>query len=134
MSPVYGRKTVIGWALYDWANSAFSLTVVTVFFPILLSGYWNDDAASVVTTFRLGWTNAGASLIVALFAPVLGVMADGRGSRKHMVALFAAVGISMTAALFWVAIQWSKPWASGCGWSLLLNLPLRCHFPTWQVS
>lgn len=103
MSPVYGRKTVIGWALYDWANSAFSLTVVTVFFPILLSGYWNDDAASVVTTFRLGWTNAGASLIVALFAPVLGVMADGRGSRKYMVALFAAVGISMTAALFWVA-------------------------------
>ncbi|MDG2154955.1 MAG: MFS transporter [Gammaproteobacteria bacterium] len=103
MSPVYGRKTVIGWALYDWANSAFSLTVVTVFFPILLSGYWNDDAASVVTTFRLGWTNAGASLIVALFAPVLGVMADGRGSRKRMVALFAAVGISMTAALFWVA-------------------------------
>ena len=103
MSPIYGRKTVIGWALYDWANSAFSLTVVTAFFPILLSGYWNDDAASVVTTFRLGWSNAGASLIVAIFAPVLGVMADGRGSRKHMVALFAAVGLSMTAALFWVA-------------------------------
>lgn len=103
MSPVYGRKTVIGWALYDWANSAFSLTVVTAFFPILLSGYWNDDASSVVTTFRLGWTNAGASLIVALFAPVLGVLADGRGSRKYMVALFAAVGVSMTAALFWVA-------------------------------
>ena len=39
MSPIYGRKTVIGWALYDWANSAFSLTVVTAFFPILLSGY-----------------------------------------------------------------------------------------------
>ena len=103
MSPVYGRKTVIGWALYDWANSAFSLTVVTAFFPILLGGYWSDNVESVVTTFRLGWTNAGASLIVALLAPVLGAMADSQGSRKRMLALFAGLGVSMTVALFWVA-------------------------------
>ncbi len=107
MSPVYRRKTVLGWALYDWANSAFSLTVVTAFFPILLGGYWSDGADSAVVTFRLGWTNATASLIVALLAPVLGAIADGRGSRKRMLALFAALGLTMTAALFWVAQgQW----------------------------
>jgi len=103
MSPVYGRRTVIGWALYDWANSAFSLTVVTAFFPILLGGYWSDDSSSVMTTFRLGWTNAGASLIVALLAPVLGAMADRQGSRKKMLTWFAGLGVSMTVALFWVA-------------------------------
>jgi UMF1 family MFS transporter len=103
MSPVYGRKTVIGWALYDWANSAFSLTVVTAFFPILLGGYWSDDTSSVMTTFRLGWTNAGASLVVALLAPVLGAMADRQGSRKQMLTWFAGLGVSMTVALFWVS-------------------------------
>ena len=48
----------------------------------------------------------------------------------YEVARVAVVGRGVVR----VAIQWSKPWASGCGWSLLLNLPLRCHFPTWQVS
>ncbi len=37
-------------------------------------------------------------------------------------------------ALFWVAIQWSYPWSFGCGWAGSLNLPLRCHFPTWHVA
>ena len=104
---LYMRRNVLGWALYDWANSAFSLTVVTAFFPLLLAGLWNDGAESVVTTFRLGWANASASLVVALLAPVLGAMSDGLGNRKRMLAFFALSGAAMTAALFWVAEgQW----------------------------
>ncbi|MDG1462877.1 MAG: MFS transporter, partial [Gammaproteobacteria bacterium] len=107
MSPVYSRKNVVAWAMYDWANSAFSLTVVTAFLPILLAGYWNDGAESVVSTFRLGWANASASLVVALLAPVLGAIADGKGGRKRMLAMFALLGVTMTSALFWVAEgQW----------------------------
>ena len=104
---LYSRRNVFGWALYDWANSAFSLTVVTAFFPILLGGLWNDGSESVVSTFRLGWANAFASLIVALLAPVLGAMADSLGNRKKMLALFALLGAAMTTALFWVVEgQW----------------------------
>jgi len=107
MSPVYTRKNVVGWALYDWANSAFALTVVTAFFPILLGTYWNDGADSTVTTFRLGSANAIASLVVALLAPVLGAIADGLGRRKRMLAVFATLGVSMTAALYWAGEgQW----------------------------
>ena len=107
MSPVYSRKNVVAWAMYDWANSAFSLTVVTAFLPILLAGYWNDGAESVVSTFRLGFANAAASLIVALLAPVLGAMADGQGNRKRMLAMFALLGVTMTSSLFWVSEgQW----------------------------
>jgi len=102
MSSLYTRKSVVSWALYDWANSAFSLTVVTAFFPILLGAYWNEGADSTVTTFRLGIANATASLLVALLAPVLGAVADHLGRRRRMLALFAMLGVSMTAALFWV--------------------------------
>ena len=81
--------------------------VVTAFLPILLAGYWNDGAESVVSTFRLGWANASASLVVALLAPVLGAIADGKGGRKRMLAMFALLGVTMTSALFWVAEgQW----------------------------
>jgi len=106
-SSIYGRKNVLGWALYDWANSAFSLTVVTAFFPILLGAWWNEGTDSAVTTFRLGIANATASLIVALLAPVLGAVADQLGRRRRMLALFAVLGLSMTASLFWVGQgQW----------------------------
>ena len=107
MKSAHSRLSVIGWALYDWANSAFSLTVVTAFVPVLLAQYWNDGAASTVTTFRLGWANALASLVIALMAPVIGAIADRASYRKGLLLVFAALGVIMTGALFFVAQgQW----------------------------
>ena len=107
MKSPHSRLPVIGWALYDWANSAFSLTVVTAFVPVLLAQYWNDGAASTLTTFRLGWANALASLVVALIAPVVGAIADRASCRKGLLLVFAALGVVMTGALHFVAQgQW----------------------------
>ncbi len=50
------RRPVLGWAVYDWANSAFSLSIVTAFLPVVLTGVWNDGAESTVTTARLGFS------------------------------------------------------------------------------
>lgn len=107
MKSAHSRLSVISWALYDWANSAFSLTVVTAFVPVLLSQYWNDGAASTVTTFRLGWANALASLVIALTAPVIGAIADRASRRKGLLLVFAGLGVVMTGALYFVAQgQW----------------------------
>jgi len=109
----WSHRSVIGWALYDWANSAFALSVVTVFFPVLLAGYWSEGVASTVTTFRLGMANGIASLIVAISAPLVGAIADRMGRRKGLLCLFAALGIVMTGALFFVSRgQW--PIAVAC--------------------
>src|SRR5262249_14515185 len=43
------RKAVLSWALYDWANSAFALAVVSVFFPVLLKQYWSADVDAVTS-------------------------------------------------------------------------------------
>ena len=107
MKGLWFHRPVLGWAAYDWANSAFSLTVVTAFVPVLLSEYWNDGADSTVTTFRLGMANGVASLIIALSAPLIGAIADLAGRRKGLMFLFAALGIIMTGSLFLVARgQW----------------------------
>jgi len=109
----WSHRSVIGWALYDWANSAFTLSVVTVFFPVLLAEYWSEGVDSTVTTFRLGMANGFASLIVAISAPLLGAIADRMGRRKGLLCLLAALGIVMTGALFFVARgQW--PIAVAC--------------------
>ena len=31
------RKTIVSWALYDWANSAFATTVMAGFFPLFFA-------------------------------------------------------------------------------------------------
>ncbi|MDJ0929357.1 MAG: MFS transporter [Gammaproteobacteria bacterium] len=101
------RRPVLGWALYDWANSAFALSIMTTFVPVLLGEYWNDGAESAVTTFRLGMANGIASLAVALLAPVIGAIADRAGRRKRSLLLFTALGLLMTGSMYFVtAGQW----------------------------
>ena len=92
-------RPVLSWALYDWANSAFALAVLTAFVPVMLAGAWNDGAPSNVTTFRLGMANGLASLIVVLLAPLLGAMTDQARRRKPSLALFTVLGIVATALL-----------------------------------
>jgi UMF1 family MFS transporter len=100
VTPHWLRRPVLGWALYDWANSAFALTIMTSFMPVLLKGYWNDGAPSPVSTFRLGMANSIGGLAVALISPVLGAMADYAGRRKALLVVFTAVGVVTTAGLY----------------------------------
>ena len=63
------------WMMYDWANSAHSVIVVTIL-PIFYNtvvGYM-ADAASGMTTW--GYATSAAMAIVALLAPVLGVFGE----------------------------------------------------------
>ena len=73
------NKRVIAWALYDWANSAFALSVLAVLFPLVLGNFWSigDDGASV--TARLGWITSAASVVVCITAPIFGTIADAGG-------------------------------------------------------
>ncbi|MBN1277995.1 MAG: MFS transporter [Deltaproteobacteria bacterium] len=96
------RKAVWGWALYDWANSAFATTVMAGFFPIFFKQYWSCGVDINLSTARLGFGNSIASLLVALMAPVLGAIADKGSARKRFLLFFAYLGVLMTAALFMV--------------------------------
>ncbi len=96
------KKAVWGWALYDWANSAFATTVMAGFFPIFFKQYWSYDADVNVSTAQLGFGNSLASLFVALIAPILGAAADKGSAKKKFLIFFAYLGVLMTAALFLV--------------------------------
>lgn len=103
-------RKVIAWALYDWANSAFALSVLAVLFPIFLGSYWSPGDADAAVTARLGLITAAAALLVSLIAPILGAIADSGGYRKRFLLVFAFLGATMTALLAVPAAgQW--PWA-----------------------
>jgi UMF1 family MFS transporter len=96
------RKSLFGWVLYDWANSAFATTVMASFFPIFFKEYWTVGADPVVSTAKLGLANAAAGILVALMAPVLGAIADRGEAKKKFLLSFAALGILATSCLYLV--------------------------------
>jgi len=103
MAREYDLKKVLSWALYDWADSAFATTVMAGFFPVFFKQYWSADADVTVSTFQLGTANSLASLIVLMFAPVLGAIADKGSAKKKFLLFFATMGIVMTGSLYFVA-------------------------------
>ncbi|RRQ22406.1 MFS transporter [Thiohalobacter thiocyanaticus] len=96
------QRGIYGWALYDWANSAFATTVMAGFFPVFFKQVWNAGEPAALSTFRLGLTNSLASLIVMLAAPLIGAVADQLGRRKGALLIFTALGVLMTGSLAWI--------------------------------
>ena len=95
-------KLIWGWAIYDWANSAFATTVMAGFFPIFFKQYWSIGADVNQSTAMLGFGNSIASLLVALMAPILGAIADRGSFKKKFLISFAYLGVLMTAGLYLV--------------------------------
>lgn len=97
------RRALWGWALNDWANSAFATTVMAGFFPLFFKAYWAGGTSSAEGTFALGVANSVASLVVAILAPVLGAIADRGSLKKRLLALFTLIGALNTVGLWFVA-------------------------------
>jgi UMF1 family MFS transporter len=102
------KKAVWGWALYDWANSAFATTVMAGFFPVFFKQYWSYGTDVNLSTAQLGFGNSIASMLMALVAPILGAMADRGSVKKKFLVCFAYLGALSTAGLFLVEKgQWA---------------------------
>ena len=107
------KKAVWGWAMYDWANSAYVTTVMSGFFPVFFKQYWSHGADVNMSTAQLGFANSIASLLVALMAPILGAIADKGSAKKKFLIFFAYLGVLMAAGLFLVQKgQW--------GWAIFI--------------
>lgn len=83
------------WILYDWANSAYSIIITTAIFPL----FYESITPERIYVATWGFANSGASLIIALLAPLLGTIADYRGNKKRFFSFFFAVGVASTLAL-----------------------------------
>ncbi len=92
------------WVLYDVANSAFVLVMVTAIMPIYYKDVIAVGVPGAVSTANWGFANAAASLILALLAPVLGAMADYPGQKKRFFLTFLFLGVAFTLTLPWIPV------------------------------
>jgi len=87
------------WVLYDVANSAFILIVVTTVMPLFFKDFAAEGMENAVATANWGFANSAASLLLAVLAPVLGTIADYQGMKKKFLVFFLLLGISFTLML-----------------------------------
>src|SRR5690349_16485338 len=110
------KREIFGWTMYDWANSAFSTTVITVFLNPYLSGIAataaNADGFINVLGFSIRpdsfftYCISLSVLLQVFFLPILGAIADYSHLRKRMLQIFAVLGSTATVLLFFVVPGW----------------------------
>ena len=92
------KKQIYSWAFYDWANSAYSTTVMAGFFPIFFEKFYSNPNDVIQSTYQLGLANSISSIFIALVSPLLGAIAD-RGSAKKKSLLQLMRQVTMSKAL-----------------------------------
>ncbi len=104
------RKEVLGWAMYDFANSGYTTVVLTAVF----NAYFVGVVAGGTPWATLAWTSilAVSNLWVMLTMPVLGAWADMAGNKKRLLALCTWGCVLATAALAMVG-PGDLWWAAG---------------------
>ncbi|MBI4640128.1 MAG: MFS transporter [Candidatus Tectomicrobia bacterium] len=112
MPSTNNRREQIGWYFYDWANSAFSTTVVTVFLGPYLTTMTKAAADASGFVYLLGIkVNAGSFfpyiislsvLLQVIFLPILGAIADYSHLKKQMLAFFAYIGAFATMGMYFL--------------------------------
>lgn len=122
-NPGYSRREQVGWYFYDWANSAFSTTVVSVFMGPYLTEITKAAADAEGFVYPLGrWLPIAAdaffpyvvSLSVVLqvfFLPIMGAIADYTRLKKQFLAIFAYIGAFATMMLY--LLQGEMYWFGG---------------------
>lgn len=92
------RKTIRAWIMYDWANSAFVTTMLAAVMPVFYESVAGKGLADNTAENYWGFTQTVATLLVALLSPVLGAIADYRGSKVRFLGVFMLVGALASVA------------------------------------
>ena len=98
-SPVT-KKEILGWCMYDVADSAFTTVIVTALYAPYFSKIVVGDPPRA--DFLWGIAASISELVVALLAPILGAIADFSGSRKKFLGVCAVMIVFFTASLYFV--------------------------------
>ena len=108
----YSVREQRGWYMYDFANSAFSTTVVTLFLGPYLTALAKAaaDSSGYVHPFgipidaRSYWSYMVALSVIfqVLFLPMVGAVADYGRRKKQVLAATAYLGAAATMAMFFL--------------------------------
>lgn len=100
------KKVINGWAMYDWANSAYNLVITSTIFPAyydaitstkdnsgnILSHQVHFLGAALESASLYNYAIAFAYLVIACISPILSSIADYKGNKKRFMQFFCYLG------------------------------------------
>ena len=104
------RKTIFGWCMYDWANSAYVTTVAVALLPAYFAGeIVGSDGVMIGETIYSATTLWGFTVGLAAFlcfisSPVLGAISDFTTAKKKFLIAFAYTGSLFTILLYFCQV------------------------------
>lgn len=94
------KKKIFVWTLYDFANTSYSIIVVTFLYAIYFKETVNHNAAEGDLYWGLG--TSISMLITAFISPILGAVADYSSTKKRFLTFFTFVCIFSIFLLYFV--------------------------------
>jgi UMF1 family MFS transporter len=111
------KKIINSWAMYDWANSVFSLTIATAIFPIYFNKmckvaseaqgsmtdgiyYLNFWGMKVIGAELYSFVVSAGFLIVAFLSPLLSGIADFKQNKKFFLKVFCYMGSASCISMY----------------------------------
>jgi MFS transporter, UMF1 family len=108
------RREIVGWLMYDWANSAFQTTVVTVLMGPYLTTLAQRDVGrngivadlgpfgTITATSLFPYSISTSVFLQVLLLPLLGAIADFSNAKKRLMVIFCYAGVAATCLLFFI--------------------------------
>jgi|YelNatPaOPRAMG01_1025707.scaffolds.fasta_scaffold00075_53 UMF1 family MFS transporter len=93
----YPKRKIFFWTLFDFANTAFSVIVVTVIYSKYFSNYVAGGK-----NWLWGLSVSISMIISAMLSPPLGAIADVSRNRKRFLLMFTLISVTFTALLFFI--------------------------------
>ncbi|MFO7727717.1 MAG: MFS transporter [Desulfonatronovibrio sp.] len=96
-------KEIFGWAMFDFANQAYTTLIITVIFGVTFTRVIVGDGPD----FKLGnllWSLSlcASYALVVLLAPVCGAIMDHTGSKKKFLFASYIITVISTACLYFI--------------------------------
>ncbi|GIZ14731.1 MFS transporter [Capnocytophaga catalasegens] len=106
-------KLLNAWAFYDWANSVYSLTIVSAIFPVFYGALFKIAQTNQIQLFGymfkstavITFVTALAFGVVAVLSPILSGIADYLGNKKSFMRFFCFLGGFSCIGLYWFSLE-----------------------------
>ena len=107
------KKLLNAWAFYDWANSVYSLTLVSTIFPIFYGLLFRIAKLTHIELFGMvikstsviAFVTALAFAVVVVLSPILSGIADYLGNKKSFMRFFCYLGAISCVGLYWFSLE-----------------------------
>ncbi len=108
MSIKGNKKIIRAWAMYDWANSSYSLVITSALFPIYFHAITTTPESNTVRFLGRNFNSDSlqtyaislAFLVIATINPLLSSIADYSGNKKKFMYFFSTLGAFACSSLF----------------------------------